>query len=51
MNTGYEKPEKEVPTDALTAMNVLVMVLVGFDLAALWFGTDSRDRIPDDHAR
>jgi nitrogen fixation-related uncharacterized protein len=37
--------------DALTAMIALVIALVGLDVAALWFGTDSRDRMPDDHAR
>jgi hypothetical protein len=37
--------------DVFTTLIALVIALVGFDVAALWFGTDSRDRIPDDHAR
>jgi len=37
--------------DALTTLIALVIALVSFDVIALWFGTDSRDRIGDDHAR
>jgi hypothetical protein len=37
--------------DALTTLIAFVIALIGFDIAALWFGTDSRDRIGDDHAR
>ncbi len=37
--------------DALAALITIVAVIVGFDLAAVRFGADSRNSIGDDHAR
>ena len=37
--------------DALATLIGIVIALVGLDIAALWFGADSRDSIGDDHAR
>ena len=37
--------------DALAPFIALVMVLAGFDLAALRWGADSRRTIGDDHRR
>ncbi len=37
--------------DALIALVVILVALVGLDLAALKWGVDSRDPIGDDHAR
>jgi nitrogen fixation-related uncharacterized protein len=37
--------------DALIALVVIVMALVGLDLAAVTWGVDSRESIGDDHAR
>ncbi len=51
MNTGYDNRNKEVPMDAFTTLIAIVIALVGLDVAALWFGADSRDSIGDDHAR
>jgi hypothetical protein len=37
--------------DAIATLIAIVAVLVGFDLAAVRWGVDSRDPIGDDHAR
>lgn len=37
--------------EVLTLVAVLVAALVGFDLAALAWGVDSREAVGDDHAR
>jgi nitrogen fixation-related uncharacterized protein len=37
--------------DALIALVVIVMALVGLDLAAVTWGVDSRESMGDDHAR
>jgi hypothetical protein len=37
--------------EALTLVAVLVAALVGFDLASLAWGVDSREAVGDDHAR
>ena len=37
--------------DALIALVVILVALVGLDLAALNWGVDSREPIGDDHAR
>lgn len=37
--------------DALVALFVIVVSLVGLDVAALTWGVDSRDSVGDDHAR
>jgi len=37
--------------DALIALVVIVVALVGLDLAAVTWGVDSRESIGDDHAR
>jgi cbb3-type cytochrome oxidase maturation protein len=37
--------------EALTILFVIVISLVGLDLAAYFWGTDSREPIGDDHAR
>ncbi len=37
--------------DALYALIVILVALVGLDLAAVTWGVDSRDTIGDDHAR
>jgi hypothetical protein len=37
--------------DALIAIAAILVGLVGFDLAALRWGADSRDTMTDDHAR
>ena len=37
--------------DALIALVVILMALVGLDLAAVTWGVDSRESIGDDHAR
>ena len=37
--------------DALIALVVILVALVGLDLAAVTWGVDSRESIGDDHAR
>ena len=37
--------------EAFIAIAVLVIALAGFDAAAITFGADSREQLPDDHAR
>jgi hypothetical protein len=37
--------------DVLSALLVIVISLVGLDLAAVSWGVDSRDSIGDDHVR
>jgi hypothetical protein len=37
--------------EALTTLFVIVIAIVGFDLAAIRLGVDSRESIGDDHAR
>ena len=37
--------------DALFALVVILVALVGLDLAAVTWGVDSRESIGDDHAR
>ena len=37
--------------DALVALFIIVVSLVGRDLAAVSWGTDSRESIGDDHVR
>jgi hypothetical protein len=37
--------------DTLTMILVVVVSLVGLDLAAIAFGADSREPVGDDHAR
>ena len=37
--------------EAFIAIAVLVIALAGFDAAAITFGVDSREQLPDDHAR
>jgi hypothetical protein len=35
----------------IVMITILIAGLVGFDVAALNWGTDSRGTLPDDHAR
>jgi hypothetical protein len=42
---------REVPMDAIAMFFAIVVALVGLDVVAVRFGTDSRDPIGDDHAR
>ncbi len=37
--------------DALIALAAILIGLIGLDIAALWWGVDSRDWVADDHAR
>lgn len=37
--------------EALSTLIVILIALVGLDLAAVRFGVDSRDPMRDDHAR
>jgi hypothetical protein len=37
--------------DVLSALLVIVVGLIGLDLAALGWGVDSRDQVEDDHVR
>ena len=37
--------------EAIFAIAVLIIVIAGFDAAALSYGADSRDPIQDDHRR
>jgi hypothetical protein len=37
--------------DAIAMFFAIVVALVGLDVVAVRFGTDSRDAIGDDHAR
>jgi Tfp pilus assembly protein PilV len=37
--------------EVLIALAVLVIALAGFDAAAIAYGTDSREQLPDDHRR
>ena len=37
--------------EALMFLAAIVVALIGFDLAALLWGADSRDLIGDDHTR
>ena len=37
--------------DALVALFIIVVSLVGLDLAAVTWGADSRESIGDDHVR
>jgi hypothetical protein len=37
--------------EVIIAFAVLIIVIAGFDAAALSYGTDSRDPMPDDHRR
>ena len=37
--------------EALMFLAAIVVALIGFDLAALLWGSDSRDLIGDDHTR
>ena len=37
--------------EAFIALAVLVIALAGFDAAAIAFGADSREQLPDDHRR
>jgi hypothetical protein len=37
--------------EALFALAVLVIALAGLDAAAIAYGSDSRDQLPDDHRR
>lgn len=37
--------------EAIIALAVLVIALAGLDAAALAYGADSRDALPDDHRR
>jgi len=37
--------------DALFILAAILVGLVGFDIAALCWGEDSRDSLADDHAR
>lgn len=37
--------------EAIFALAVLVIALAGFDAAAIAFGSDSREQLPDDHHR
>jgi hypothetical protein len=42
---------REVPMDIFATLIAVVIALIGFDIAAVRFGADSRDSIGDDHAR
>jgi hypothetical protein len=37
--------------ELIFALAALVAVLVGFDAAAITYGVDSRDQLPDSHRR
>ena len=37
--------------EALTALLLIVIAVIVFDVLALMFGADSRDSLGDDHAR
>ena len=37
--------------EALLLLTMIVAVLIGLGLAAVTWGVDSRDLVPDDHAR
>jgi hypothetical protein len=37
--------------EILTTLLAIVVALIGFDLAAVTWGADSRDQLGDDHAR
>ena len=37
--------------DVIVVLFVLVIGLIGLDVASLRWGVDSRDRVPDDHRR
>ena len=37
--------------EVLIALAVVVIALAGFDAAALAYGRDSREQLPDDHRR
>ncbi len=37
--------------EAIVAFALLVIGLIGFDAAAIAYGADSRDQMPDDHRR
>ena len=37
--------------EVIIALAVLIIVIAGFDAAALSYGADSRDPMPDDHRR
>jgi hypothetical protein len=41
----------ETDMDTLFIWFILIAALVAFDLGALTWGVDSRDRLPDDHRR
>lgn len=36
---------------AIIVVGLVVVALMGLDVAALSWGADSRERLPDDHAR
>jgi hypothetical protein len=50
-NTGYEMRKRRHPMEILTTLLAIVVALIGFDLAAVTWGADSRDQLGDDHAR
>ncbi|MEA2577619.1 MAG: hypothetical protein QOD78_1207 [Chloroflexota bacterium] len=41
----------ETDMDTLFIWFIVIAALVAFDLGALTWGVDSRDRLPDDHRR
>ena len=51
VDTGYMTGDRRFRMDALAALIAIVAAIVGFDLAAVRFGADSRESIGDDHAR
>jgi hypothetical protein len=45
------RDEQEIEMDIVAAVIAIVIAFVGFDVAAVRMGADSRDSIGDDHAR
>ena len=41
----------ETDMDTLFILLIVITALLAFDLGALTWGVDSRDRLPDDHRR
>ena len=49
--TGYDHTEGAVAMSVLVIIALLIIMLGALDAAALTWGADSRDQLPDDHRR
>jgi len=51
MNYRLFRRRRESPMEALITFAAILIGLLGLDVAALRWGVDSRDSLPDDHTR